>query len=76
MAGLQMNVNPVTENISILEIIKGRLYTVEITFQSSVLIRAGADMSNPPPPIQHNETCAWLSFKKNGKFCLGIETRR
>lgn len=48
MAGLQMNVNPVTENISILEIIKGRLYTMEITFQSSVLIRAGADMCNAP----------------------------
>lgn len=40
MAGLQKNLNPVTEYISILEVIKGRLYIMEIKFQSSVRMRA------------------------------------
>ena len=40
MAGLQMSLNPVTEHISIPEVIEGSLSTMEIKFQSSVMMRA------------------------------------
>lgn len=76
MAGLQVNLNPVTEYISVLKVIKGRLYTMEIKFQSSVLMRAWADMRMSPSQYKHGEICTWLIFKENGKFCLGTETRR
>lgn len=40
MAGLQKNLNPVSEYISRVEAVKGRLYTMEIKFQSSVPMTA------------------------------------
>ena len=40
MAGLQKNLSLMSEYISIVEAVKGRLYTVEIKFQSSVLMTA------------------------------------
>lgn len=39
MAGLQKNLNPMSEYISAVEAVKGRLYTVEIKFQSSVPVQ-------------------------------------
>lgn len=76
MAGLEKNLNPMTEYIPILDPIKGRLYTVEINFQRSILMTAWADMCKSPSQGKRDEMCTWLSFKKSGKFCLGTETKR
>ena len=73
MAGLQKNLNPMSEYISIVEAVKGRLYTVEIKFQSSVPVQPEQTRA-VPSEYRHTDTCTQSGFRNNGKFCLGAET--
>ena len=59
MAGLQKNLNPMSEYISTVEVVKGRLYTVEIKFQSSVPVQPEQTRA---VPSEYRHTDTYLQF--------------